>query len=495
MNLFDQLHCPRCKGRLQAIPDGALQCSLCERLVPMVDGVADFVADAPPLAAGADRYRGDPRPHNAGAADLFARMQTAAGDRWPPSLGDMIEFGCGRGETTHSIVAAQGFRSLLVLDSDIEMVQACRTRISDLGLTGPPVRYATLSGAQDAVRDAVADTVLGTGLLSGIGDVRAFLAMVYRALRPGGRAAFVVPNRRYYEAMSLAIAEALVQRHACDGVWPEGHLVALELLAQTRRLLLHRGDAGFLSGLQVKHLFDSEALQDLGEEVGFAAATLIPLDPDPAGAETTRQICHAAGAPDSFTETFGMLAAAVGQPFFSLLGRQEQSASALLWLTKGSGPSLRIFNHRPPPPPAWASADAALAGVSPRWSVELLARDTPEGIVVALGGWCLCNTDVRWVRLTLGSVALGSVALGSVARHAPVWRPRPDVHEVLNRRGLYHPLNTLCSGIASELLFDGVHPDGNSHPFRLDILLANNVIVSGPAPESLVMDEQMVVAN
>jgi SAM-dependent methyltransferase len=485
MKLFDRLHCPRCKGRLQAVPDDALHCSLCERVIPIVDGIADFVAEAHPLAPGTDRYRGDPRRHDSGAADLLVRMQTAAGDRWPPSRGDTIEFGCGRGETTHSLVAAQEFRNLLVLDSDIEMVLACRTRINDLGLSDRPIGYATLSGAQDAVRDAVADTIFGTGVLAGIGDVRAFVTMVYRALRPGGRAAFVVPNRRYYEAMCLAMAEALVQRHARDGVWPEGQQVALELLAQTRRLLIHRGDAGFLSSLEVKHLFDSEALEELAGEVGFAAAAMIPLDPDSAGAETTRRICQGAGAPDSFTQTFGMLAAAVGQPFFSLLNRKDSSASTLLWLTKASGPSLRIFNHRPPPPPARAGADAALGGVAPRWSIELLARATPDGIVVSLGGWCLCNTDVQWVRLSLGEVA----------RHAPVWRPRPDVHEVLNRRGLYHPLNTLCSGIANELLFEGVHPDGNSHPFRLDILLTNSVIVSGPAPESLIMDEQMVIAH
>ena len=485
MHLFDRLHCPRCKGRLQNAPDGALQCSLCDQLVPITDGVADFVADARPLAPGTDRYRGDPRPHDAGATDLYARMQTAAADRWPPSLGEVIEFGCGRGETTQSIVAAQELRGLLVLDTDIEMVAACRSRIDGLGLGDRPVGYATLSGAQDAVRDAVADTIFGTGLLSGIGDVRAFLTMVHRALKPGGRAAFVVPNRRYYDAMCLAMAEALVQRHARDGVWPDGQQVALELLAQTRRLLIHRGDAGFLSNLEVKHLFDSEALEDLGAEVGFAAAAMIPLDPDPAGAETTRRICHAAGAPETFAETFAMLTAAVGQPFFSLLNRKDCSASALLWLTKAAGPTLRIFNHRPPPPPARGGADAALGGVPPRWSVELLARDTPNGIVVSLGGWCLCNTDVHWVRLTLGQVA----------RHAPVWRPRPDVHEVLNRRGLYHPLNTLCSGIANDLLFDGVHPDGNSQPFRLDILLTNSVIVSGPAPEALVMDQQMVITH
>jgi SAM-dependent methyltransferase len=484
MKLPDQLHCPHCKGRLAAIATDLLRCTGCERNVPIIDGIADFVGSIPP--EGTDRYRGDPRRHDAGAADLFARIQQSAGPRWPVALGDTIEFGCGRGETTHSIIAAQRFRSLLLIDTEIAMLQACQARIAAPGPgSDRPIACATLSLSHDAIRDAVADTVLGTGLLSGIGDVRAFLAMVHRVLRPNGRAAFVVPNRRYYEAMCLAMAEALVQRRARDGAWPEGQHVALELLAHTRRLLVHRGDRAFLADLDVKHLFDREDLEELAAEAGFTTAEMIPLDPDPVGAETTRGICQGAGAPESFTETFGGLAAAVGQRFFNLLARQDQSASMLLWLTKGPGPGVRIFNHRPPPAPNPVVADAAVGGAAPRWSVELLASDRPDGIVVSLGGWCLCNTDVRWVRLTMGDVV----------RTAPVWRPRPDVHDVLNRSGVYHPLNTLCSGMASELVFEGVHAMGNMRPFRLDFVLTNGLIVSGPAPEALVMEEPTVIAH
>jgi SAM-dependent methyltransferase len=487
MRLPDQLHCPDCKGRLTADSVDGLRCTVCERTVPLVDGIADFVHDIVPLGLGSDRYRGDLRPDAAGMPDVFARIQAAAGDRWPTFLGDTIVFGCGRGGTAHAIVAGQRFRSLLILDTDIEMLRACRTRLAPLGPGADrPVVYATLNLAQDTVRDAVADTVIGTALLSRIGDVRAYLATIHRVLRPNGRAVFVVPNRRYYEAMSMAIAAALVQRHARDGVWPEGQNAALELIAQTRRLLVHRGDADFLSALDVKHLFDSEGLEDLGLEAGFATAEMVPLDPDPAGADTIRRICRQAGTPDSFSEMFGPLAAAVGKPLFDLLHRQDQSASMVLWLTKAAGPGVRIFMQRPPPPVAGqVGPDSALGGIPPRWSIELSARDTSDGIVVSLGGWCLCNTDVRWVRLTLDDVI----------QHAPVWRPRPDVHEVLNRSGAYHPMNTLCSGLGSELLFEGVHAEGNTHPFRLDIVLASGLIVSGPTPETLVMDEQMVIAH
>ena len=204
MKLPDRLHCPNCKDRLTAVSADALRCPGCERTIQVVDGIADFVGGSLTLEANSDRYHGDPRLNEAGAADLLARILTAAGDRWPNSLGDTIEFGCGRGETTHAIAAGQRMRSLLVLDTEIEMLQACRTRLAPLGPgVDHPVGYATLGGTRDAIRDAVADTVIGTALLSGIGDVRAFLAMVYRALKPNGRAAFVVPNRRYHEAMCL----------------------------------------------------------------------------------------------------------------------------------------------------------------------------------------------------------------------------------------------------------------------------------------------------
>ncbi|HET6306350.1 MAG TPA: hypothetical protein VFG12_04145, partial [Rhodopila sp.] len=309
---------------------------------------------------------------------------------------------------------------------------------------------------------------------------------VYRALKPGGRAAFVVPNRRYQEAMARAVAEALVHRRARDGAWPDCHHVVLESLARTRRLLIHRNDRDALSGLVEKHLFDSEKLEDMAREVGFANAEMLPLDPDPIGAATIHQACRASGTPDEFAEKFGVLAAAVGRPFFSLLSRQDASAAMLLWLDKAPGPEVRIFTPPPSPPQVnMTEPEAALGGAVPRWSVELLARDTPEGIRLTVGGWCLCNTDISWVRLTLDGVA------GRV----PVWRPRPDVHDVLNRTGLYHPLNTLCSGLDEEILFQGLHPTDNACTLRLEMELANGLVVAGPAPDVLPLNEQMVIAH
>jgi hypothetical protein len=48
---------------------------------------------------------------------------------------------------------------------------------------------------------------------------------------------------------------------------------------------------------------------------------------------------------------------------------------------------VRIFSDRLVGPPAGKLApDVAVGGMVPRWSIELLARDTPDGVTVAVGG-------------------------------------------------------------------------------------------------------------
>jgi len=467
MNLTDRLHCPCCKGRLTALaatapmasstehplwsqtgpladtltgvaigsaarsPGGTLHCTSCSGVVPVLDGIADFVGDRVVSASDSRGYNGDPCVDSAAPDDLQERIRAAAGDLWPVTLGQVLELGCGGGQLTHGLALNGAVHGLMVTDTAIGMVRACRDRLAmmDLG-QDEPVAYVRLSGHEDAIRDAVADTVAGAAVLPRYGNVRELLATVHRVLKPGGRAFFVLPNRRYHQALCHAMAAALVRQYARDRAWPDSHDGAMHWLADLRRRLIHQGDQTFLSALRDKHLFDSDALEDLAREVGFATADVIPLDPDPLGGETARRCCREAALADAFTAELAPLIVSAGAPLFSLLSRQDSSASMLLWLTKGIGPSLRTFSPRPKPPSiGLAGPDSALGGVPPRWSLELLARDTEDGVVVSVGGWCLVNTDVLWMRLTLDGIT----------RDAPVWRPRPDVHEVLNTHGLYTP--------------------------------------------------------
>jgi hypothetical protein len=86
------------------------------------------------------------------------------------------------------------------------------------------------------------------------------------------------------------------------------------------------------------------------------------------------------------------------------------------------------------------------------------------------------------------------ITLDGVAQQAPVWRHRPDVHEVLNRTGAYHSLNALCSGLGCSLLFAGVHPRDDGCALLIEIVLAGDLNVTGPAPEILPMDQPMVIS-
>ena len=386
---------------------------------------------------------------------------------------------------TEALVAAEPMRGLLAIDSAVENVRSCRQRLLARGLPdGLRLEFAAMSGSRNAIRDGVADTVLGTDVLARSGDLRDCLATVHRVLRPGGRAWFVVSNRRYRQALCHAMAAAVVQIFARDRVWHDDIRAAVAVLARSRLLLVHQGDSQFLAGMDRKHLFDSEVLEDLAKEVGFATAEMIPLSPDPFGAETAREFCVTAGLPETAARELAPLVASAGRPFFSLLGRQDSSDSMLLWLTKDTGPAVQTFSARPKPvPPVFTDAYTAAGGAGARWSIELLARETPDGVEVHVGGWCLANADVRWVRLMLDNVGA----------NAPAWRPRPDVHEILNVTGLYHPLNALCSGLNARLRFEDVHPVNGWCAFRLEVVLANGSVLSGRAPEALAMDEPCVI--
>ena len=487
MSLAELLHCPDCQGCLTTTSAQILRCLDCSRTIPVIDGIADFAGERPALPAATDRYSGVTHAHASLADGLPNRIKTASGAHWPHSFGDTIELGCGVGLLTEAILGHETVRSLLVLDTDMDMLRMCRQRIADAALgRETPMMLAALTGEQNVIRDAVADTIMGAHFLAGLNDVPGSLSMVYRILKPGGRAMFVVPNWRYRQAICLTLADVLTQHFGQHGVWPADCGAVMELLAASRRLLVRRDGHGHSNAFGERNLFDSDALEELCERAGFATARMIPLDPDPAGAETIGRLCRDEGAADAFAGAFAALAAAIGRPYLSLLSDRDSSRFTLLWLTKSAVPAVRIYTNRPPAPTVvYPGPDAVLGGAPPRWSVELLGWETPDGVVVKVGGWCLSNIDAVDVRITLGGNG----------QSTPVWRPRPDVHEVLNRGGIYHPLHAICSGLDDELRFPGVHPTEGSVPLRVEIVLAGGLTVTGPAPEALVMNEPAVIAH
>lgn len=493
--LADRLHCPRCKGRLNAItvesitgtPAGSLFCTQCEAVVPAPDGIPDFVGDRGNAATHPLSLIGDAYVSDDDAAALLDRIRKAAGPHWPASLGDVLELGCGGGRLTWSLARNETAGAIVAADTDTGSLHACRERVGQIvSLDTVRLRFLRLSLHEDAVRDATFDTVFGLDALGRIGDLRAFLAMVHRVLRPGGRAFFVVPNRRYLGAVSQAVARALVLRNAREQNWSNPARTAIQMIGVMQFRHLHNGDAGALAGLRDRNLFYPERLADLAQEAGFQEAEAIPLDPDRLGGETSLRLCLAAGVEPEFAAEIAPLIASAGAPHFSLLSRQDSSALMLARLTKGVGPSLRSFAAPPPTPTvSFRQPDAALGGLPPRWSIEATARDTPDGIQLTVDGWCLVNADVSWLRLVIDDVV----------RATAVCLPRPDVHDVLNRQGLYNPLNALCSGLRAALLFDGVHSRDNQCAVRIEVVLLSGVVVQASTPRTLVMNETITLAQ
>lgn len=481
MSLSARLHCPRCQGRLVAASEFELRCSNCEQAIALADGIADFAGNAV-----TEPCSGLARGHGVLASGLPERVIGSAGQRWPTQLGAVIELGCGLGQMTRALAAGGQVRSLVVVDSDKVRLLACQNQLREDGFQPPPgqpVIFAAAGADQNIVRDAVADTVVGTVALAMAKDARAFLASVSRMLKPGGRALFAVPNQRYWQAVCLAMADALLQHHAQHGAWSPDSWPVMSQLAKMRRLILHPGTAPEQDALRP---FNADDIEHLGLETGFATAEVIPLSPDATGANAIEAFCLESGTSEDFARDIGCRAAVAGRRFFALLADRDASAYSLIWLTKAAGPAVRFQRPRPAPPAmAYPAADLVLGGMPPRWSIELLGWETPDGIVVKIGGWCLSNADVLGVRITLDDVPHDSA----------VGRYRPDVQEVMNQHRQYHAVNALFSGLEDQVLFPGAQADEQSCPLRIDILLAGDIALSGPAPERLILNQPMVVGH
>ena len=481
MNVANKVHCPACRGRLQVAGD-RLACAGCAATVPVIDGIIDFVG-------GRASTTIDPAEHEAlcGAEDAtvdrrLAALQLHADGRWPTTLGSVLEVGCGTGLFSRAMLAQGLVQDAVLTDASFAMLGACRTRLRPLDIA--PVTFATYSGRENAFRDAVFDTCLGASVLHHVLDVRGFLAGLFRTLKPGGRAFFLEPNLRFHRALMQTLADLLAQLQVRSPEFSLDRQKLHNVLAEARRVMLHQDDTAFLATLEDKHLFEAEALERMGLEIGFATAEALPTGPQPTGVACLSALCTQLEVGEALRREVLELLPAYATRYMNLLAPRDRSPTLLLWMEKQAGPQLRRFSA-----PA-ASEEAPYlqevppdlgGGLPPHWSMGLQARPTRTGIGLSLTGWCLVNADVRWVRVTLDGVA----------QQAPVWRPRPDVQQAMNGAGLYPAWNAFCSGLDADLAFDGVTPRGEGLELVVEIVLASGAVHRVHAPDRLPIGEEV----
>lgn len=494
-----KFRCPECGGSLTKHADDALICSACGESVPLKGGIADFVRgrfDTTLDVAAYDKEHGiDDRE----ASRFFEQVRLMAGDRWPVSLGSVIEVGCGTGLFSRALLATGEARDATLTDVSIGMLEACRSHLERLGLlAGRNVTFATYSSNESCIRDAVFDTFAGTSVLHHILDVRSFLADVHRGLKPGGHAFFIEPGRRYHRALAQSLADIVVLLQAREGGIPEGLRPLLNWLAQQRRSYLNRADEIFLAGVEDKHQFLPEEFIELAGGLGFEAAEAIPFDVDRTGERTVRLLCRALGVAGPVRDAVAAMMPTVGSRFMGLLGPTDWAPSFLLWLTKPRGPKVRAFHPlagraslserprdqqnsgnpatvQPPLPPAWRD----IAGITPRWSITVAPRAGAKGAELAIDGWYISNVDVASLRVTFDGVV----------RTTPVWLPRPDVREAINPRGRYAAWNALCCGIADHLSFENTGFPGDEHCLRLELVLSGGAVLPLPGADRIRLGE------
>ncbi len=501
--LTTKFRCPECRGPLKTRGGNALVCASCKSRVPVVDGIGDFVRGRFDTALNVESYEHDHAIDETQADSMYDLIRGAAGQRWPDSLGSVVEIGCGTGLYSRGLLTHHGTGDIVLTDVSLGMLRACWQNLDRRGLLAErSVAFATYSSHEACVRDAAFDSCVGTSVLHHIPDVGAFLTDIVRWLRPGGRAFFLEPSRRFFQALAQALADIAVLLMPAY----QDHPVALQplfnWLGYERRDCLHHNDIEFLSTLEDKHKFTPEQIASLGVEAGFSTSEAIPFGSDPTGIATARGLAREIGLDASLIDTVTQMMATVGRRYMSLLGQTDAAPQLLIWLTKQpdtpNGPGLRSPPVQPlpvqplpvqplpvqslpdqpspvqslPDRPSGTLPRPEFAGVPPRCHLTVVAAVVDGRLELHVSGWCLSNLDVKWVR----------VRAQGEERDAPVWLPRPDVQRAVNPHGSYAAWNALCSGVDTRLSMGTAVPGDDGYAFSVSLVFVGGAVIDIATP-------------
>jgi SAM-dependent methyltransferase len=437
MNL-DLFQCPTCGGKLRAASNDTVRCSQCGHTIQARDGILDFVAGHASTMLDDIDYDEYYRIDDSYSDILVTSIKSYVGPRWPASLGTLLELGCGTGGFSRSLLRIAAPPRAVLTDVSPKMLRICRQHLDRIGLrAGSQISFATYSGTEQSLVPAAFDTCVGTSVLHHILDVRTCLADMHRVLKPGGRAFFLEPNRRFHRALFSTLAD-IVAHYLSSGVAADDPDLSriMNWICEVRCIVLHAGDQQFLATKEDKHMFIGEEMETLALDVGFDVAEALTTVVDPMGMHTTSVYLNQCGISEPRLADVLRLMPAFQPRYLSSLAPRDQSASFVLSLLKSAGRRDATSSARPatdvPLPASFTARDVAL-----RYHLEINAKRDADGILLSIVGWCVATTDILWVRVTIGSGV----------HDIPVWLPRPDVHVAINANGLYPAQNSLCSGV------------------------------------------------
>jgi ubiquinone/menaquinone biosynthesis C-methylase UbiE len=471
-DIHGRFQCPVCKS---ALPNAG-RCLTCGRSYATPDGILDFVGGRFDTQLDADSYDASHTIDDSLAEIDYQRFRHVAGHRWPASLGGVVEIGCGTGGFSRAMIGHRDATDAVLTDVSLDMLRLCRGHLDRLGIASAlPLHYATYSANEACFRDAAFDTCVGSSVVHHIGDVRSFLADVWRILKPGGRACFIEPSLRYHRVLAMAFADIIAMLLARDATYTPDRQALHNWVAEARRGVMLQGDLALLAGYEDKHMFVGEAFEALALEAGFATAEALPSSPDRDGLGAVGGLLARLRVGEPLAGQVMRLWPAYAGRYVALLNARDLSLGYLFWLTRSERPHAA-------PSPARAEArglrceeeEITGGGVPFRWVLTLTAERTATGLRVKAEGWCLAIADLKSVRVTIEGVAC----------EAPVWLPRADVHIALNTDRSYPAWNSLCSGVGSELRFDAVR-QGDEIDCRIDLVFNDNRFVPIVADQTL----------
>ena len=478
--------CLSCEGPLVVRP-GCVACATCGDNHALIDDrIIDFVGGRHGTTLRPDTYVAAQGINIHQAERDLDTIRRVAGRRWPASFGSVLEIGCGTSAFSSALLMREDVHDLVLTDVSVPMLRACRARLDRFRLSSlVPLALATYSTAERCFADARFDTCLGTQVLHHILDVPAFLAELFRILKPSGIAFFVEPALRLQQAMAKAFAD-IIARLLTEQTGPERDRQLLHnWIAEVRRGALHQGDLAFLSRVEDKHLFVADDFARSAMAAGFASAEALATTPDPDGTTTANGLLAALGISPAFA---GRIVPWLPQhiaPDMAQLAAHDPSQSYLLWLckpaeakTSPASPTMAASLLLASDPPIEPTA-AAAAPPAARWHVNLALQAAADGLCVTVNGWCLFPTDLRWLRLSINGVA----------RDMPVWAPRADVHLAFNRSGAYGNWNALCCGVRDELRFPLAAGSDGSLTLAAQAVLMNGDVVELQTPRPITAGE------